>query len=116
MACARGMAASMVSIRDALLRQYPKAKRLDVGDATVIPGLIDAHGHMLGLGMAHLTADLVGTKSKQEIVKRLQAFAATLPADAWLIGYHHRRRNHGDFMRGRTPRQVLAQHRAKRAS
>ena len=72
--------------RDALLRQYPKAKRLDVGDATVIPGLIDAHGHMLGLGMAHLTADLVGTKSKQEIVKRLQAFAATLPADAWLIG------------------------------
>jgi transposase InsO family protein len=31
-------------------------------------------------------------------------------ADSWLIGYNHRRRNHGDFMRGRTPAQVLATH------
>lgn len=37
-------------------------------------------------------------------------------ADAWLHGYHHRRRNHSDFMRGRTPRQVLAEHTPKRAS
>ena len=29
-------------------------------------------------------------------------------ADAWLIDYNHRRRNHGDFMRGRTPAEVLA--------
>src|SRR3546814_323250 len=72
--------------REALLRDYPKAKRLDVGDATVIPGLIDAHGHMLGLGMAHLTANLVDTSSKEEIVERLRAFSATLPADAWLTG------------------------------
>jgi transposase InsO family protein len=37
-------------------------------------------------------------------------------ADAWLIGYHHRRRNHGDFMRGRTPAQVLASHRSATSS
>lgn len=36
-------------------------------------------------------------------------------ADAWLHRYNVRRRNHGDFMRGRTPRQVLDEHRAKRA-
>ena len=29
-------------------------------------------------------------------------------ADSWLIGYHHRRRNHSDYMRGRTPAQLLA--------
>ena len=46
-----------------------------------------------------------------ESTRQLQA-----EADAWLAGYHHRRRNHGDFMRGRTPRQVLAEHDAKRAS
>jgi transposase InsO family protein len=28
-------------------------------------------------------------------------------ADAWLVTYHHRRRNHGDYMRGRTPHEVL---------
>jgi transposase InsO family protein len=28
-------------------------------------------------------------------------------ADAWLVGYNHRRRNHGDYMQGRTPKNVL---------
>jgi transposase InsO family protein len=37
-------------------------------------------------------------------------------ADAWLHRYHTRRRNHGDFMRGRTPRQVLDEHRSERAA
>ena len=32
-------------------------------------------------------------------------------AAAWLLDYNHRRANHGDFMRGRTPAQALAQHR-----
>jgi transposase InsO family protein len=37
-------------------------------------------------------------------------------ADAWLIRYNHRRRNHSDFMRGRTPREVLDAHRARQAA
>ncbi len=36
--------------------------------------------------------------------------------DAWLIHYNTRRRNHGDFMRGRTPKQVLAIHRTAPAA
>jgi len=36
--------------------------------------------------------------------------------DSWLITYNTRRRNHSDFMRGRTPREVLDTHRSKRAS
>ena len=38
----------------ALLARHPGARRLDVGSATVVPGLIDAHGHMSGLGWAML--------------------------------------------------------------
>lgn len=72
--------------RDELLRRFRDAQRLDAGDATVIPGLIDAHAHVSGLGMTHLSADLVGTRSKDEVLARLRAFAATLPANAWLIG------------------------------
>lgn len=34
-------------------------------------------------------------------------------ADTWLIDYNHRRRNHGDFMRGRTPAQVLREHKTR---
>ena len=36
-------------------------------------------------------------------------------ADAWLITYHRRRRNHGDYMRGRTPQEVLDNHKNKAA-
>lgn len=37
-------------------------------------------------------------------------------ADAWLTTYNTRRRNHGDFMAGRTPRQVLDNHQARQAA
>lgn len=69
-----------------LLEHYPDATRLDVGKATVIPGLIDAHGHVAGLGMAQMRADLSGTRSKAEVLQRLRDFAADLPEGAWLLG------------------------------
>ena len=37
-----------------LLARYPGAKRIEAGNATVIPGLIDAHGHVEGLGLTKL--------------------------------------------------------------
>ena len=60
--------------------------RLDLGGRTVVPGLIDAHAHLLGLGEALLQADLVGTASKAEVVQRLRDFAASLPDGAWITG------------------------------
>ena len=44
-------------------------------------------------------------------VRQLQA-----EADAWLLTYHHRRRNHGDYMRGRTPHGILSKYRRNRAA
>ncbi|HEY1069984.1 MAG TPA: amidohydrolase [Thermomonas sp.] len=69
-----------------LLANHPGATRLDVGNATVVPGLIDAHGHMSGLGWGMLTADLVGTTSKAGILARLRDKARTLKPGEWLIG------------------------------
>jgi predicted amidohydrolase YtcJ len=62
------------------------ATAIDARGRTVVPGLIDAHGHVLGLGHSLLRADLVGAASKAEVVERLQAFERALPADAWLLG------------------------------
>ena len=70
----------------ALRREYPDAGRVDFAGRTVVPGLIDAHAHVLGLGLSLLQADLVGTRSKAEIVERLRAFERSLPKDAWLTG------------------------------
>lgn len=71
---------------DELQARYPQARRLDLGSATVVPGLIDAHAHVGGLGFAMLGADLVGTASKAEIIQRLRAKAAQLKPGEWLLG------------------------------
>lgn len=76
-----------IGTRQELQAKYPKATTRDFGDATLIPGLIDAHGHVSGLGMSQLNARLNGATSKQEALDRLKAFAATLPSpDSWIVG------------------------------
>src|SRR5690606_6866179 len=52
---------------DELLARHADAERIDAGDATVVPGLIDAHAHLVGLGQALMQADLVGARSTGEI-------------------------------------------------
>jgi predicted amidohydrolase YtcJ len=78
----------LLAVGDAkiLAKDYPGATRVDAGAATVVPGLIDAHAHLMNLGFALLRADLVGATSKAEVIARLQAFEKTLPPDAWLLG------------------------------
>ncbi|MDO5506212.1 MAG: amidohydrolase [Pseudoxanthomonas suwonensis] len=71
---------------DALRARHSGATRLDLGEATVIPGLIDAHGHIGNLGLTHVQVNLAGLRSKQAVLERLRSFAADLPEDAWLTG------------------------------
>src|SRR5947209_155562 len=54
---------------------------------TLMPGFIDAHGHVTDLGFAALRLDLTGTRSLAELQQRLRDYAAAHPADAWLIGF-----------------------------
>ena len=69
-----------------LLARYPDAVRIDAAGKTVIPGLIDAHGHVMGLGYALMRADLVDAQDKAEVIARLRAFEKQLPPNAWLLG------------------------------
>jgi hypothetical protein len=66
--------------------RYPDAKRIDAPGSTVIPGLIDAHGHVMGLGYALLRADLTGASDKAEAITRLREYEKQLPPGAWLLG------------------------------
>lgn len=59
---------------------------LDLAGQTVVPGFIDAHGHLMGLGQALLQVDLVGAASLDETLARVAAFAAELPDGAWVLG------------------------------
>lgn len=75
-----------VGSADALLQLYPQAPRIDVGDATVVPGLIDAHAHIMGLGNTLMQADLTGARNRGEVLERLKAFEKNLAPGEWLLG------------------------------
>ncbi len=71
---------------DGLAEAYPDLSPENLEGRVVLPGLIDAHGHVMGLGLARLQADLVGAASVNEVIERLKAHAANLPDEAWLTG------------------------------
>lgn len=61
-------------------------ERLDLAGRTVIPGLIDAHAHVIGLGGALRTVDLVGTANPEEIAERVRRAAADREPGEWILG------------------------------
>ena len=69
-----------------MLRMFSEAEQVDLKGKTVLPGLIDSHGHLSGLALSFTRANLVGTKSKIEVMSRLNDFAADLSEGEWLLG------------------------------
>ena len=60
--------------------------KLDAGGKTLIPGLIDGHGHVMGLGLSLITLDLSDTKSLAEAQAKIRAYAQENTGRKWIIG------------------------------
>jgi len=60
--------------------------RIDGGGATLLPGLIDAHGHVNNLGQSLSAVDLVGSDSEANAVQRTRTFAARFSDEKWVVG------------------------------
>lgn len=54
--------------------KYTSETIIDAKGQTVVPGLIDAHCHFLGMGFNQQSVNLVGTKSFDEVVQRVVEF------------------------------------------
>lgn len=54
---------------------------------TLIPGLIDAHGHVVGLGFQLMLLDLSDTNSLAEAQAAIRKYAADNPEMPWIIGF-----------------------------
>ena len=59
----------------------------DLGNATVLPGIIDAHGHLMSLGETFLKLDLKGVSTPQEVARRVKEKANTLRTGEWILGW-----------------------------
>ena len=74
-------------------RPFKIARRIDAGGKTLLPGLIDAHGHVIdspggggGLGLVLLQLDLSGSDSLTAVQRRLKDYADANPGTSWITG------------------------------
>ncbi|MBL0161541.1 MAG: amidohydrolase [Bryobacterales bacterium] len=73
----------------------PQTRRINLHGATVIPGLIDAHAHLRGLGGLLESRDLRHVATIAEIAAYVQQQAAGKPAGEWVIGRNWDQTNWG---------------------
>jgi len=59
---------------------------VDLGGKTVVPGLIESHAHLLGMGRAMMILDLTGAASEEAIADLVRARAAELGPGQWIEG------------------------------
>jgi predicted amidohydrolase YtcJ len=69
-----------------LNKQFPNATKIDGKNKVMLPGLIDAHGHVMGLGETLLQVDLRESKSALDAAKMVQAYAKEQQGLAWITG------------------------------
>ena len=69
-----------------LADQYPSATLRDGNGKTMLPGLIDAHGHISSLGYALLSIDVRGLQSAAQVAKNVAAYGAKNPDLSWIQG------------------------------
>jgi predicted amidohydrolase YtcJ len=86
MAIRDGRIAFTGSAREAMALKGAGTKVVDAAGRTVIPGMVDAHAHLLGLGQSLRTVPLYGAKSYDEVIARVVARAKGVPAGQWVIG------------------------------
>jgi predicted amidohydrolase YtcJ len=66
-------------------RAGANVKIVDAKGMMVTPGFIDAHVHFLDGGFALASVQLRDAKTKEEFIRRIKAYAATLPKGTWIL-------------------------------
>lgn len=69
-----------------LKEQYPQAEQHDLMGRTVLPGLVDAHGHLSSLGQNLNEIDLRDASSRTRAVARVANYAQDHQSIDWILG------------------------------
>ncbi|MBM3264461.1 MAG: amidohydrolase [candidate division Zixibacteria bacterium] len=59
---------------------------IDLKGQTVLPGLKESHGHLIGIGRARMIVNLVGAKSYKEVIDRVKAAVPGVKPGEWITG------------------------------
>jgi len=77
-----------VGSTDEAKRRYSGAAHtLDLQGATVLPGIIDAHTHLIDLGQSLVRLNLKDLATEKEIVDRVRQRAASTAPGEWILGW-----------------------------
>ncbi len=71
----------------AVAAKLPQARHIDMQGKTVLPGLIDAHGHVFDQGALVAQLVLRETKNLEQAQSMIAAYAKANPARSWLVGF-----------------------------
>ena len=74
------------SLEDANKFKTKDTKLIDLEGKTMTPGLIEGHGHFMGLGYNELNLDLMNTTSYQSIVDAVAERVKTVKPGEWITG------------------------------
>ncbi len=59
---------------------------IDLDGALAVPGLIEGHGHFLGVGLARMQLNLMATESWEEVVAMVEEAVAKTEPGSWIEG------------------------------
>jgi predicted amidohydrolase YtcJ len=75
-----------VGTSDEVRRRAAGVTPIDAAGRLVVPGFIDTHVHFLDGGFRLASVQLRDARTKDEFVRRIAAFAGTVPAGTWITG------------------------------
>ncbi len=99
-ACRDGRVVALGDDASVLALAGPATEVVDLGRRMVIPGINDAHNHMLEVGIKMTRLELDACHSIREMVDGVRAWAGRTPPGAWVIGEGW---NESYFAEGRLP-------------
>ncbi|MFN8012726.1 MAG: amidohydrolase [Holophagaceae bacterium] len=68
-----------------LRKAHPKARLVALGGGTLLPGLVEGHAHVRGLGEMRLKTDLTGAGSLSEALRKVRRWMGDHP-EGWILG------------------------------
>src|ERR1700733_7646056 len=68
-------------------RRFPETRAIDLHGATVLPGIIDAHTHLIELGKSLVRLNLKDVATVHEAVERVKQRVSSAAPNEWILGW-----------------------------